>query len=183
MTLVETPSAMPYPGNIVSARIARHRMRTRVLEDRQPRDPALPSHSHASAAACADARLCGVKVVSALRRGDGPWPADTDCLSHFAQVVVQLMIPPGQLVHLRLRDRQGIHVSMRRRGGLVLEPVEHIHPHPWWQPRAELARQLELVAGPAALADERSGDQHDRPEPSLRRLLGNRINEDCRPYR
>ena len=42
MTLVETPSAMPYPGNIVSARIARHRMRTRVREDRQPGDPAPP---------------------------------------------------------------------------------------------------------------------------------------------
>ena len=48
-----------------------------------------------------------MKVVSALRMGDGSWPADTDCLSHFAQVVVQLMIPPGQLVHLRPRDRQG----------------------------------------------------------------------------
>jgi hypothetical protein len=47
---VETPSAMPYPGNIVYARIARHRMRTRVREDTQPGDPALPSHSHASAA-------------------------------------------------------------------------------------------------------------------------------------
>lgn len=45
---METPSAMPYPGNIVSARIARHRMRTRVREDRQPGDPAPPSHSHAS---------------------------------------------------------------------------------------------------------------------------------------
>jgi hypothetical protein len=50
MTLVETPSAMPYPGNIVSARIARHRGHTRVREDRQPGDSALPSHSHASAA-------------------------------------------------------------------------------------------------------------------------------------
>jgi hypothetical protein len=49
-----------------------------------------------------------MKMVSALRMGDGSWPADTDRLSHFAQVVVQLMTPPGQLVHLRLRDRQGI---------------------------------------------------------------------------
>jgi hypothetical protein len=48
----------------------------------------------------------GVKVVSALRTGDRPWPADMDRLSHFAQVVVQLMIPPRQLVHKRLRDRQ-----------------------------------------------------------------------------
>src|SRR6266705_3521731 len=125
----------------------------------------------------------GVKVASALRMGDGPWPADADRLSHFAQVVVQLMIPPGQLVHLRLRDRQGIQAGMRRRGGLVLEPVEHMHRHAWWQPRAELARQLELVAGPAALADERSGDQHDRREPSLRRLLGERMDEDCRACR
>ena len=49
----------------------------------------------------------GVKVVSALRISDGSWPADADRLSHFAQVVVQLMIPPRQLVHLRPRDRQG----------------------------------------------------------------------------
>src|SRR6266567_8178959 len=72
---------------------------------------------------------------------------------------------------------------MRRRGGLILESVEHMHPHTLWQPRAEVARQLELVAGPAALADERSGDQHDRPEPPLRRLLGERIDEDCRAHR
>src|SRR5712691_12088366 len=146
-----------------------------------------------SAARRAHARPCrisglarsaaGVKVASALRMGDGPWSVDTDRLSHFAQVVVQLMIPPGQLAHLRLRDRQRIQAGMRRRGGLVLESVEHVHPHTWWQPRAEVARQPELVAGPAALADERSGDQHDRPEPPLRRLLGERIDEDCRAYR
>src|SRR6266700_5262874 len=94
----------------------------------------------------------GVKVASALRMGDGPWSVDTDRLRHFAQVVVQLMIPPGQLVHLRLRDRQRIQVSMRRQGGLVPESVEHIHPYTWRQPRAELARQLELVPGPAAIA-------------------------------
>jgi hypothetical protein len=38
---VQTPSAMPYPGNIVSAR-ARHTMRTRGSEDRQPGDSACP---------------------------------------------------------------------------------------------------------------------------------------------
>ena len=67
------------------------------------------------------------------------------------------MIAPGQQMYLRLRDRQSIQAGMRRRGGLVLEPVEYMHPHTWWQPCAEVARQLELVAGPAALADERSG--------------------------
>ncbi len=39
----------------------------------------------------------GVKVDSALRIGDVPWPVDADRLSHFAQVIVELMIPPGQL--------------------------------------------------------------------------------------
>jgi len=106
----------------------------------------------------------GVKVDSALGIGDVPWPADADRLSHFAQIIVELMIPPGQLVHPSLRDRPGIQVGMRRRGGLVLESVEHMHPNTWWQSRAELARQLELVAGPAAIADERGGDQHDRLE-------------------
>src|SRR5260370_41145164 len=72
---------------------------------------------------------------------------------------------------------------MRRRGALVPESVEHMHPRTWWQPRAEVARQLELVAGPAARADEWGGDQHDRREPFLRRLLGERIDEDCRACR
>src|SRR5215469_8026499 len=101
----------------------------------------------------------GVKVVPALRTGNGPWPVATDRLSHFAQVVIQLMIPPGQLMHLRLRDRLGIEASVRRRSGLVLESVKHMHPRLRWQPRAQLAHQLELVAGPAAITDERSGDQ------------------------
>src|SRR5437660_9008709 len=72
---------------------------------------------------------------------------------------------------------------MRRRGGLVSESVEHMHPHTWRQARAKVARQLELVAGPAARADERGGDQHDRREPSLRRLLGERVDEYGRAYR
>src|SRR5215471_999712 len=93
------------------------------------------------------------------------------------------MIPPRQLVHLRLRDGQGIEVGMRRRGSLVPYSVEHIHPRTWRQLRAEVTRELELVAAPAALADERSGDQHDRPERFLRRLLGERVEEDRRAYR
>jgi hypothetical protein len=70
------------------------------------------------------------------------------------------MIASGQLVQLRLRDRPGIQAGMRGRGGLVPKPVEHMHRHTWEQPRAEAAGQLELLARPAALADERSGDQH-----------------------
>jgi len=70
----------------------------------------------------------GVKVVPALRISDRSWSAGADRLSHFAQVVVQLMIPPGQLVDLRLRDRQGIQAGMRRRGGLILESVKYMHP-------------------------------------------------------
>ena len=89
---------------------------------------------------CAHARVCGVKVVPALRRGDGPWSVGANCLSHVAQVVVQLMIPPGEPVHLRLRDGQGIQVGVRRRGSLVPESVEHMHPRTWRQLRAEVAR-------------------------------------------
>src|SRR5579859_5014404 len=58
-----------------------------------------------------------------------------------------------------------------------------MHPCARRQLRAEVARQFELVARPAALADERSGDQHDHPEPFPPRLLGERIDEDCRAYR
>src|SRR5438045_9591228 len=47
------------------------------------------------------------------------------------------------------------------------------------QSRAEVARQLVLAAGPAALADERRGDQHDRAKLPLRWLLGERIDHDC----
>src|SRR5579864_6524123 len=97
------------------------------------------------------------RVVSALRVGDRRWHADTDRLSHFAQVVIQLMIPPGKLVHLRLRDRQRIEAGMRRRGGLVPESVKNMHPHTWRQPRAKVAHRLELAAGPATRADERGG--------------------------
>src|ERR1700734_1753807 len=113
----------------------------------------------------------------------GPWPAVTDCLSRFAQVVVQLMIPSGAAVPLCLRDGQGIQAGMRRRDSLVLKSVEHMHPYTWRQLRAEVAGQLELVAEQAALAHERSGDQHDRLEPFLRRLLGERIEKDCRACR
>jgi hypothetical protein len=38
MTVVETPSAMPCPGNVVSARIARHRRHTSAKTG----NPAIP---------------------------------------------------------------------------------------------------------------------------------------------
>jgi hypothetical protein len=38
MTVVETPSAIPYPGNIVSARISRHRRHTSAKTG----NPAIP---------------------------------------------------------------------------------------------------------------------------------------------
>ena len=58
-----------------------------------------------------------------------------------------------------------------------------MHHYIWWQARAELARQLKFVERRAANADERGGDQYDRSEPSLRRLLGKCIDEDCRADR
>ena len=61
--------------------------------------------------------------------------------------------------------------------------MEHIHPHALRQPRAEVARRLEVVAGPTALADEGSGDQNDRSKLAHRRLLGERIYEDRRSDR
>ena len=61
----------------------------------------------------------GIGQDRALRLGDGSWSVATDHLGHFAQVVVQLMIASGQLVHMRLRDGQGIQAGMRRRDGLV----------------------------------------------------------------
>jgi hypothetical protein len=61
--------------------------------------------------------------------------------------------------------------------------MEHVNPHAVRKPRAEVFRQPELVAGPAVLADERGGAQHDRLKHTLRRLLGERIDEDCRAHR
>ena len=105
----------------------------------------------------------GGNVVPALRIGDGPWPAAADRRGSVAQVVVQLMIPPGQLVHLRLPDGPGIQTGMRRRDGLVPQAVEDRHLRTGRQARAAAARRPELTGGPAALAGERGGDQHDRP--------------------
>jgi hypothetical protein len=42
--VLETPSALPYPGNVVSARIARHR-KAHECQDRQPR-PSRSPHTH-----------------------------------------------------------------------------------------------------------------------------------------
>jgi hypothetical protein len=39
--------------------------------------------------------------------------------------------------------------------------MEHIHPHAVRQPRAEIARQRKIIAGPTALADEGRSDQYD----------------------
>ena len=93
------------------------------------------------------------------------------------------MIAPWQPVYLGLRDRLGIEVGMRRWGRLVHQAMEHVHGHAGRKPRAEILRQLELVTEPAAIADERRCDQHDRLEFTLRRLLGKRVDQDCRAHR
>src|SRR4051812_48076428 len=68
-----------------------------------------------------------------------------DRLRDLAEVIVELVVASGQPVHARLRDRAGIEVRMRRRGSLVIEPVEDEHRHARRKPRSEVARQLELV--------------------------------------
>ena len=80
------------------------------------------------------------------------------------QVVAELMIAPGYQMDPRLRDHAGVEVDMRWRNGLVLEPVEQVHGHAVGQPCTEVARHLELVVGPSAVAHERRGEQHDRRE-------------------
>ena len=116
-------------------------------------------------------------------RGGWPESVGADYLRHVGEVIVQLVVPPRQQVQLCLWDRAGIQVSMRRRDSLVLESVKHMHWHALRQPRAEVARQLELVAGSAAGTDERSGDQHDRRKLPLRRLLGERVDEERPTHR
>jgi hypothetical protein len=46
------------------------------------------------------------------------------------------------------------------------------------QPRTQVLRQLELVAGPPAGADERGGDEDDRRETPSGWVLGEKINEN-----
>ena len=138
---------------------------------------------------CRPERACrsgaGMKVVSALRLSDGPWPADTDCLSHFAQVVVQLVIPPGQLVHLRLRDGQR-HTGRHAKAGPSRPGVRGTHAPAHLAAASRRGRCVssELVAGPAARADEQGRRSARSPRsPVLRRLPGERIDEDCRARR
>ena len=55
------------------------------------------------------------------------------------------MVPPGQLVHLRLRNRPRVQAGMRRRGGLVLEPVKHVHPRTGRELRGAVAQVRQLA--------------------------------------
>ncbi|MEO7059508.1 MAG: hypothetical protein ABI083_07310, partial [Lapillicoccus sp.] len=82
------------------------------------------------------------------------------------------MIAPGQTAHLRLWDHHGIPVGVRRGDRLVGKTLEDKHSYAGGQPRAEVPRQLEVIAAPTALADERGGDEHDGLECTLRGLLG-----------
>ena len=63
--MVETPSAMPYPGNIVSARIARHRRHTSAKTGNPAMPLPLPSHSHASV--CSFRRICDDNKIRLIK--------------------------------------------------------------------------------------------------------------------
>jgi hypothetical protein len=54
--------------------------------------------------------------ASDLHRGGWPGVVGTDHHGHVTQVIVELVIAPGQQVQLRLLDCAGIEVSMRRQG-------------------------------------------------------------------
>src|SRR5215469_16196209 len=71
--------------------MARHRRRTGVRENMQPRDPALPSHSHASAARLRDLRPGPLAVGGDARpRGSGTGSA---AQSHAINPVTPVVIP------------------------------------------------------------------------------------------
>ena len=126
----------------------------------------------------------GGNLVPALRIGDGPWPAAADRRGSVAQVVVQLMIPPGQLVHLRLPDGQGIQTGMRRRDGLVPQgrgrqaPAHRAAgpaPRPPAGPNSPAGQPPSPANGAAISTIAR--------EPFPRRLLSQRSDQDGRARR
>src|SRR5262245_66610861 len=88
------------------------------------------------------------------------------------------MVPARQAMDAGARKRARIELGMQRRGGLILQPVVNMDRDVPGKPRGEIGRELEIVARPAAVADERSRDQEERTERSRGRLLGERVDED-----
>src|SRR6266511_994261 len=88
------------------------------------------------------------------------------------------MIAPGQPMHLRLRDHATVQVRVHHWGRVVVEPMEHVHGHTVREPVSQIARRLEVVAGPSTIADERHREEHDRPEPHVGRMPGEGADEE-----
>ena len=86
---------------------------------RVDRVPAAPRAGQGADAVAVDQGGCWLACGSRVVR--------TDRLRDLAQVVVQLMIAPGQPVQPSLRDGAGVQISMRRWRGLVPQPMEHVH--------------------------------------------------------
>ena len=115
--------------------------------------------------------------------GDRPGIVGADRLCNVGQVIVQLVITPGQQVHPRLRDHLGIQVGMRRwHRSSSPEGREHVNPHAVRKlgkgPSAARELILRWPPSPTGL----NHDQHSRLKATHSwRLLGERGDEDCLP--
>src|SRR6266545_5394539 len=71
-----------------------------------------------------------------------------------------------------------VQVRVHHWGRVVVEPMEHVHGHTVREPVSQIARRLEVVAGPSTIADERHREEHDRPELHVGRMPGEGADEE-----
>jgi hypothetical protein len=63
-----------------------------------------------------------------------------------------------------LRNRAHIEIGVRRRHGLVIEPLVEMDGDASGEPRAKIARQLQILARPTTFSDKGGRNQKDRAE-------------------
>src|SRR6185312_164998 len=88
------------------------------------------------------------------------------------------MIAAFQAANPGLRDGLLVEPKMRGRRGLVRAAVVEVDRRRRRQSRAEVMVRLDFFARPAAIADERRGDEEDAAEISFWRIFRKRIDED-----
>src|SRR5690348_8809250 len=95
-----------------------------------------------------------------------------------AQIIVELMIAIWQATKIGIGDLVRVQLRVRRRRGGISEAVVKIDRDSSGQLLAERTLGCPLITRPPSLPDKRCGDQHDRAELPLWRMLGERMDQD-----
>jgi hypothetical protein len=89
------------------------------------------------------------------------------------------MVATGEAADHRPRNQFRVKLQMCEGNDVIGGAVIEEQGYAAGETLGEIRARLHFIARPSAIADERRGDERNGPQPSLRRELGEEMDQDC----